>query len=217
MADANPPGGTTPETGTGPAPDNAAFAKMRTDLAAAQAARTELEEKLKTAERARMDELERTKAELAETAKREQALKARDEQAKQYEGAFEALYKDELAALPDDKRDRVAKLTAAGTWPERLSALREARALLGAPPVVAGTSTQPPAGGTPADQTPPTGDGRPPQGPQPLTKDQLRNTSFGDILAARPAGAETVIPAAQVESLMKRIEATIEQKLGQRK
>lgn len=203
----------TPPTGgeiaTGPAPDNAAFARMRTELAAAQAATKDLQEKLTTMDRARMDELDRTKAELADAGKKTEALQAQASRATEYEASFKALYDGEIAALPAEKQARAGRLSAHGSYPERLEALKEYKAELGTGPLTAGTVTAPGQSAPPASIP----GQAPPPGIKPIEGKDLGKLSFDSALKSRPSASETVIPAAQVDALLKRIEATVEQRV----
>ena len=204
----------------GPAPDNsvhssdAAFARMRTELAQANTDKAAAEEKLKTAERAKLDELERAKAELADLTKKTVDLTAQAARATEYEGHFENLYKQELAGVAEDRRGKIEKLTTAGTWPERLNALREAKDLLGTgPPPPAGTTTNP------GSFTPPITPGTPPPGEpkKPATAAELRNLSFNQALTSRGPAKEAVLGGEQIDALMKRIESTIDERLAAKK
>ncbi len=156
--------------------DNATIRALRAEIdAQKEAARTATAEaeRLKVAaterERAEMAEVDRLKAELSDAAAaKAEAQALRDEQGR-YQSAFEGLYQAELAACPDDKREGLSKLSASGSWPDRLEALRTARGLLTGAPATAGTTTQPPAAAPPGAPEPP-----PPVDPN-------RKPSWGDV------------------------------------
>lgn len=122
--------------------DNAAFARMRTELAAEKQRTTDLEEKLKEIERSKMDETERLRLEKDEALKYASELSPHKDRAIALEAKFTKLYADELASLPDDRREGMARLTQFGTAEERFEALIEAKKMF-AIPVTAGTVTQP--------------------------------------------------------------------------
>lgn len=151
-----PTGGTTTSTPPPePAVDNAAFAAMRTALAAqtAKAAALETEKaetaaKLKAFEDASKSELERL------TERANEADRLRDENGK-YVSATQKLYEDALAGIPEDKRELVAGLSATGNYAERYNALQAATKLMGTapPPTNVGTGAAPTRGTAPMTQT----------------------------------------------------------------
>lgn len=115
--------------------------------------RAQIEEtgrKLREAERVAAETAARAKAledeKQIEMAQREQELAElqplRAEHAKLV-SAFQALYAEELAGIPEEKREAITRLSGAGEWPERLAALRAAKALLPSPSMPMGTHTNP--------------------------------------------------------------------------
>ncbi len=138
------------------AQDNATIRQMREQVDAANKAardaaaeRDALQARITERERAEMAEADRLKAELADAQGQVAELAPlRDEHGK-FVSAFEALYNDELAAAPEEQRAALGKLSASGSWPDRLEALRTAKGLLpSATPAAAGSMTNP-AGGAP--------------------------------------------------------------------
>lgn len=171
-----PPGGETPE--------NATIRQMREQIATEKRRADENAQKLTDIERGKLADTERLTLELADRDKKLTELGAKASKVDQYETAFQTLYTQELAGVPEAARASVERLSKAGDWNQRLDALRDARGLLApaAPvPPVAGTITQP-TGGTPA----PTPAAPNLQPAKPLTAEELRATDFGQILKNRP-------------------------------
>lgn len=174
-----PTGGTTPAPPTDPPVDNAAFARMRqaldaanTKAAALEAEKTDLAAKLKTHEDASKTELER----LQEQAK--EAERLRDENGR-FASATQKLYDDALALVPEDKRQAVADLSANGNYAERYLALQKATALIGTAPAPsnAGTAATPTRGTQPGDANPP---------PLPKTAEGIGKIQWGEALRGHP-------------------------------
>ena len=152
-------------------------------LKAAETARTEAEDKLKAIERGKLEETERLRLEKAEAeTKLSELTPLRDEVGK-YASAFEKLYNDQIAALPEEKRETAKALTVVGTWADRYEALQKVSGLIGAAPAAAGTRTQPtgilPVPGTPQNE----------EEGKPLKPDDIKRTSFRDALRSRPSTA----------------------------
>jgi len=142
----------------------------------------ELAQKLQDQERAKLEENDRLKLELQDRDKKLAEVGQRAAKVDQYETAFQTLYTQELAAVPEAARASVERLSKSGDWNERLEALRDARGLLAptAPtPPVAGTVTQP------TGSAPPTPPGTGAQPAKPLTPEELRSTGFGSIVRER--------------------------------
>lgn len=118
-------------------PDNSTIKHLREtidtltrDKAAAESKATELESRLTSIEREKMDENERLKAEKADLeAKAKEADALRDENGR-YTTAFKSIYDQELSAVPEEHRERLQKHTSSGTYAERVEALRDLKALL---------------------------------------------------------------------------------------
>lgn len=142
--------------------DNSAIRAMRQELEASQArakaaetAAAEAKAALTARERAEMAEIDRLKAELGDKQTLEaEAVRLRDEHGR-FASAFEELYNAEMSQVVEEKREAVKLLSGAGAWPDRLSALRAARALMGPSAISAGTTTNPGAAGPAPGTTPP--------------------------------------------------------------
>lgn len=191
MSDPTPPAPAADPGDQGTAQENATIRQMRAQIEAQTKAAKEasdranvLQAQLTERERAEMAEIDRLKAEVGDRDKKIGELEPlRDEHGK-FVSAFEAIYQNELALVPDDKRAAVETLSKVGSWPERLDALRAAKGLLPsatpAAPAAAGTRTLP-AGGAP----PPAGDDKPktmdPKNPPPwrdvLSRPKPRTTA----------------------------------------
>lgn len=189
-----PPGGETPENSTIRQLRQSQDAE-RIRAEAEKKRADDLAEQLKTIERGKLADTERLTLELADRDKKLTELGQRAAKVDQYEAAFQTLYAQELAAVPDAARTSVERLSKSGDWNQRLEALRDARGLLAPPqpvPPAGGTITQP-GGGAPA--APPAGD---PPAKAPLTPEQLRRSSFGPIIqdrGVRTAPGRTTEPA----------------------
>jgi hypothetical protein len=168
--------------------DNATIRAMRAQIdAATQAAkdaeeqRKALETKLTELERRDMDEKQRLSAELEDAKKAAaDAEKLRNEHG-QFVSAFESIYNNRLASVPDEHRSTVEKFSKNGDWQARIEAIDAAMAMLKITPapVAAGTITQP-GGGTPPPTPPET-----PQPAKPLTPQELRSMSLKSIIEER--------------------------------
>jgi hypothetical protein len=113
-----------------PSQDSSVIREMRAKLDAALAekksAETQRDEtaaKLKEKNDAELSETERLKQQVAELAP------LRDSHGK-YVGKLEALYAEELAAVPEEKRPAVEALSKSGDWGDRLDAIKAAKGLL---------------------------------------------------------------------------------------
>lgn len=136
------------ETGTGAG--ELELQQLRGALEAAQREAREARERAEAfealerdREREELAEVDCLKAELADRDGERQELAALRDERGRFTSAFEGLYQAELEAVPEEKREALARLSAAGSWPERLEQLRTARGLIGAAPAAAGTVTQP--------------------------------------------------------------------------
>lgn len=148
-------------------------------------ARDALQTRLTEREQAEMAEIDRLKAQLTDRdAKVAQLEPIRDEHGR-YASAFEGMYKAELDALPEDKREVISSLSATGAWPDRLESLRKAKGLLPSapppPPTQAGTVTQPP-GGVPTQ----------PGAPTPSKLDPKNPPQWGQVLTPIGGGKAPV-------------------------
>jgi flagellar biosynthesis GTPase FlhF len=163
-----PPQGGTPPVQDPPKPDpseenNSTIREMRAQVEAAnkaakeaEAARKDLDAKLKEKERAEMDEIERLKSineeHEAKLKEAEDAKAERDALA----ATLEQSYKDKLAKVEEDYRANAEALSKHGNWAERIAALDAAIGLIPKPKSVptggaAGSGTTPPEG-TPGTQ-----------------------------------------------------------------
>lgn len=121
--------------------------KARTELEAFRvetaSRQLELEKQIKELEAKQLSEDERIKQEL-EDAKKTLAEKLPFEQkALAYEKTLQTLYDQELALVPDDKKELVQSLSGNGDPSERLAALRNAIKLAGITTPGMGNSTNP--------------------------------------------------------------------------
>lgn len=169
-------GGSTVETPASGG-DNATIRQMRAELdkARAEAAKVaELQTKLTDLERRDMDEKQRLAAELADAQKAAaEAAQLRDQFGK-FTTNIQAECDAAIAALPDEKRDAITKLTQHVPLDERMSAIRTAAAALNVGvPQIAGTMTQP------VGVHPPTPGVEP---PKPLTPQEVARMSWRDAL-----------------------------------
>jgi len=181
----------TPPANAGGEQENATIRQMRAQIeanakaATDAAARAEVAERaLKERERAELAEVDRLKAEMADRDKQLAALEPLRDQHGRFASALETYYQAELAAAPEAAKERLERLSAQGSWADRLETLREAKALLAsamppaAPtPKVGGTHTQPPGGPPP-----------PAEPPAPKPFDWQNPPSWGDVLK-KPATA----------------------------
>jgi hypothetical protein len=173
-----PPGGTTPETPPA-APDNAAFARLRTEAAASKEALAAAQAKLTEIERSQLAEVDRLKLVVADGEKKLAELEPlRDENGK-FRSAVEKACADAIATLPEDKRAAVAELVAFVPLDQRLGVINKQMALLGTPPMRGGTVTQP------ATPQPGAQSGTPPEPTKPRTVADVRKESWGDAYKAR--------------------------------
>lgn len=173
-----PPGGTTPEPPPA-APDNAAFARLRTEAKTAQDQLAAAQAKLTQIERDQLAEVDRLKLDVADREKKLAELEPlRDENGK-FRSAVEKACSDAIATLPEDKRASVAELVAFVPLDQRLSVINKQMALLGTPPMRGGTVTQP-AAPQPGAQP-----GSAPEPAKPRTVAEVKNESWGDAYKAR--------------------------------
>lgn len=102
--------------------------------------------KLTEYEKAQMTESERVQAELKEAREKAAEAETLRNELGQYTSGLEKVFNTKLSAIPEEHRDRVAKLAENGAnWPAKLDILESAIALIPAPAAVAGTRTN--AGG----------------------------------------------------------------------
>jgi len=158
---------------------------MREQIATEKRRADENAQKLTDIERGKLADTERLTLELADRDKKLTELGQRAAKVDQYETAFQTLYTQEMATVPETARASVERLSKSGDWNQRLEALRDARGLL-APatpvPPAGGTVTQP-TGGAPAPTPQPNAGLQP---AKPLTPQELASTDFGAILKNRP-------------------------------
>jgi len=178
-----------------PVPDNAAWAKLRNEAAEAKRVAAEAEARLKELERRDMDEKQRLAAELADAQKAAaEAAQLRDQFGK-FTTNIQAECESAIAALPEDKREAIAKLTQHVPLDERMSAIRTAATALNVGvPQVAGTMTQP--GGVHA----PTPGAEP---PKPLTPQDVQRMSWRDALG--PVRDNTAALQTQMAEMQKQM------------
>jgi hypothetical protein len=138
----------TPPPSAGDPTENSTIRQMREALEASQRASREMEDRLKTFEREKLSETERIRAEADDTrtkltAAEGELTRLRDENGR-YVSAVQSTIDAELATVPEDKRAVVETLAASASTPDqKLAAIRAAKILIGAPPVVAGTPSNP--------------------------------------------------------------------------
>lgn len=151
--------------------ENSTIRQMREALEASQ-------NRLKELEREKLGELERARAEANDaktklTAAEADLTRLRDENGR-YVSAVQATIDAELATVPEEKRAAVDALAASASSPDqKLIAIRAAKVLIGAPPVVAGTPSNP-GRATPAVEP-----------PAPQAFDPLRPPSLAGVFGRR--------------------------------
>ena len=132
-----------------PEPERANPVKqLRDQLKKEQSEKADLAARLKALEEKDLPEIERLKRENAELAP------VRDEHGR-YKSALQEQFDLEFSAVPEDKRAQILDLVGSGLLDSQLRALQAAKGLLGtaqAPPVKAGTVTQPGGGQAPSAQ-----------------------------------------------------------------
>lgn len=93
-----------------------------------------LEKQITDAERAKLEDIERLKLELSDALQENERVKSSLEggasRLERFEKTFSGLYESELATVPEEHREKVAALSSAGEWDDRLTALRTAVSLL---------------------------------------------------------------------------------------
>lgn len=169
---------------------NAAFAAMRTENTALKTQLEQLSTKLTEIERKDMDEKQRLEAEKADLAKKVGELSPIQEQHAKIVAGVEKACTDAIAALPEDKRATIEALAKHAPLEERLSAIQQAAAVIGAVPVSSGTVTQPggdPKGGLPGG----------PEAAKPVGVKDLGRLSFSDAFKAHAAGNPVAAPDIQ--------------------
>lgn len=125
--------------------DNSVIRQMRATVDAAQ---REAQEARRAAEAAvwerqalaaEMKQLQDAQLSDAEGKEKELAeLRPLRDQMGRYTNAFKQLYEQELAEVPESRREAVARLSQAGDWDQRLEQLRHAKSLL--PPISSGSA-----------------------------------------------------------------------------
>lgn len=137
-----------------PSEDNATIRQMREQIAESnriakenEKRAAEAEAKLTEIERAKLGEIERLRLEKEEAFGKLNEANGLKTELETLSKSFQIIFEAELAALPQEHRERVEKLTAHGNPAQRLDALREIKALLGTAPKSAGTVTNPAAPG----------------------------------------------------------------------
>ena len=198
------PGATVPTPTPAPAPDpaaNAAFAEMRTKLAAAEKEKTELAERLTALERKDMDEKTRMAAELADAKKIAEDLTPLRDAHGRFQAQLEQACANEIAAIPEDKRAAVEDVVKHIPLENRLTAIQSMRTVAGSPPVSGGTITQPsasPNGGMPGS----------PEDAKPLTNQELQKAGWKETIMARGVkGGPDQALTQQVAELTKQVAA----------
>jgi hypothetical protein len=143
--------------------------QLREQLDAEKKARQAAEARAKDLEREKLSESERLRAE------NDELRPIRDEHGR-FAATLQSLYEEELAQVPEDKRQMVETLSADGPWDRRLTQLRAARRLIPAEappkePKPAGTTTNPSSrSGAPA----------------PLTMEEIRNMGVEEAMRRKP-------------------------------
>lgn len=213
MADQNPaPAAVTAETTPPtpapaatavPNPDNSTIRQMREALEAEKKRAADMETRLKEIERKDLEEVERLRLEKADAEKRLNDLQSAQEKATQWEDRFKTLYETKLAAVAEDKRAQLERLSAAGDYAQRYEALDAALSLLNLPtPLVsAGTTTVP--GAIPPSATPPVE-------AKPLTVEELGRMTFEQAIAQR--GGVRPAPLQAMETRIAELEKRLSQK-----
>lgn len=153
----------------------------------------DLKAKLTEIERAKLDEIDRLKVEKDELTGKVKESESLKSQLDQFNKSFESMYRSELAGVPDDQKSRAEKLSASGTWAERLEAIREVKELMPAAKLKAGTATNPTAPGpTQAFQ----------EAPKPKEpKDWNTGFSLQDEMKKGQASTRTVTPLGSTENV----------------
>lgn len=120
------------------------MAQFKDQIKLIEAERDELKATVTSSEQEKMSEVEKLKAQLEELKGADKTAKEYEKKLKAYDERANADYEAELAKVPDETRERLAKLTAAGDPVDRLATLREMVSLATpvAPPSQ-GTHTQP--------------------------------------------------------------------------
>jgi hypothetical protein len=174
-----------------PDPGNAAFAEMRTKLAAAEREKQELADRLTALERKDMDDKTRIEAERNDALKKVQELEPLRDAHGKFVSQLETACANELAQIPEDKRAAIEAVVSQIPLEGRLTAIQSMRSAIGAPPVSSGTVTQP--GGNP-------GAGLPggPDAPKPIEAKDLGKLSWADALK----GHQSAGPSTNIESLV---------------
>lgn len=125
-------------------PDNSTIRQLRTaheeavararslesKLSEVETKLTEATGKLTEIERSKMEETDRLRAEKADLEKSIGDLSSAGERAKELEEWAKSKYESAIGNVPEDKRESVTKLSAIGTWTQRLDSLEEAMALV---------------------------------------------------------------------------------------
>jgi hypothetical protein len=179
-----------------PAPNDAAFARLRTEAAEAQKRADALDAKLKDIERGQMDEKTRLESELNEARSKIGQVEQLQADHGKYVAAMKAECDATLATIPDeDKRKTIAGIVEHVPLDQRLSAIRNACQAIGVGPIKVGTHTQP-------GNEPPPAPG-PQEGAKPLTVEQLGKTGWGNAFAGimnRQTG-----PTLDIDALAERV------------
>jgi hypothetical protein len=185
------PGVVPPPAPTGDPAANAAFAQMRTELAALKAERETLLADKTALERKDMDEKTRIEAERNDALKKVQELEPLRDAHGKFVTQLETACANELAQIPEDKRAAIEAVVSQIPLEGRLTAIQSMRSAIGAPPVSSGTVTQP--GGNPAAGLP-----GGPDAPKPIEAKDLGKLGWSDALKSQPASG----PGPDIKSIV---------------
>lgn len=140
------PGAPAPVTPPAPAGEpaaNAAFAQMRTELAALKAQNEALAAEKTALERKDMDEKTRLQAERDDLDKKVRDLEPLRDELGRYTSEIEKACDNALNAIPEEKRAAIKAVTDQIPLDGRLTAIQTMTAAIGVAPISGGTVTQP--------------------------------------------------------------------------
>lgn len=188
-----------------PAPEsagNAAFAEMRTKLAASEREKADLSERLTALERRDMAEKDRLAAELADAQKLASELAPVRDELGRYTSQLEAACAHELNAIPQEKRAAIEAVVRHIPLSERLTAIQQMRAVTGTLPVSGGAITQP--GQSPNGSIPGA-----PESAKPIDAKELGRLGWSDALKGHPGQSSPMMP--DIKSL---VDAAVKEQLA---
>lgn len=192
------PGVVAPVTPPAPAGDpaaNAAFAQMRTELAALKAEKDALAAEKTALERRDMDEKTRLAAELADAQKLAQELAPAKDALGRFQAQIEQACATELASIPEEKRAAIEAVVNQIPLEGRLTAIQSMRSAIGVAPLAAGYVTQPsasPAAGLPGG----------PEAAKPLGIAEIGKLSWSDALKGHGNMSPAMQSAPDIKSMV---------------